>query len=130
MLERRVAHRARLLWIPALCNTLFGVLLTYTSAPWLEVLPFEFPGIRPREVAVVTSLIRTCSGPGNGNGRLKAVTHGRRRSHGGLRTNLSSLDLFQYFAYYRIIEINNVWCLQVATQERSSRPAELCAKKT
>ena len=57
-------------------------MLTYTSAPWLlivlltgvgvvwivspvlEVLPFEFPGIRPREVAVVTSLIRTCSGLG------------------------------------------------------------------
>jgi cyanate permease len=82
MLERRVRRRALLLWIPALCNTLFGILLTYASAPWLlivlltgvgvvwivspvlEVLPFEFPGIRPREVAVVTSLIRTCSGLG------------------------------------------------------------------
>lgn len=82
MLERRVTRRALLLWVPALCNTLFGILLTYTEAPWLlivlltgvgvvwivspvlEMLPFEFPGIRPREVAVVTSLIRTCSGLG------------------------------------------------------------------
>jgi predicted MFS family arabinose efflux permease len=68
--------------VPALCNTLFGVLSTYTSAPWLlmvlltgvgvvwivspvmDVLPFEFPGIRPREVAVITSLVKTCSGLG------------------------------------------------------------------
>ena len=82
VLEKRVQHRKLLLWVPALCNTLFGVLITYTSAPWLlmvlltgvgvvwivspviEVLPFEFPGIRPREVAVVTSLVKTCSGLG------------------------------------------------------------------
>jgi cyanate permease len=82
VLEKRVQRRALLLWVPALCNTLFGIMLTYTAAPWLlillltgvgvvwivapvlEVLPFEFPGIRPREVAVVTSLIRTCSGLG------------------------------------------------------------------
>jgi cyanate permease len=82
MLERQVTRRALLLWVPALCNTLFGILLTYTAAPWLlivlltgvgvvwivspvlDMLPFEFPGIRPREVAVVTSLIRTCSGLG------------------------------------------------------------------
>jgi len=82
VLERRVKRRALLLWVPALCNTLFGVMLTFTAVPWLltvlltgvgvvwvvspvlEVLPFEFPGISPREVAVVTSLIRTCSGLG------------------------------------------------------------------
>jgi MFS transporter, ACS family, D-galactonate transporter len=82
VLEKRVQHRKLLLWVPALCNTVFGVLITYTSAPWLlmvlltgvgviwivspvmDVLPFEFPGIRPREVAVVTSLVKTCSGLG------------------------------------------------------------------
>jgi cyanate permease len=82
VLDKRVQHRKLLLWVPALCNTLFGVLITYTSAPWLlmvlltgvgvvwivspvmDVLPFEFPGIRPREVAVVTSLVKTCSGLG------------------------------------------------------------------
>ena len=36
----------------------------------MEVLPFEFPGIRPREVAVVTSLIRTCSGLGFAGGSM------------------------------------------------------------
>jgi len=82
VIDKRVRHRKLLLWVPALCNTVFGVLLTYTSAPWLlmvlltgvgvvwivspvmEVLPFEFPGIRPREVAVLTSLVKTCSGLG------------------------------------------------------------------
>jgi len=82
MLERRVTRRALLLWVPALCNTLFGILLTSTAVLWLLIvlltgvgvvwmvspvldrLPFAFPGIRPREVAVVTSLIRTCSGLG------------------------------------------------------------------
>jgi len=33
-------------------------------SPVLEVLPFEFPGIRPREVAVIASLIRTLMGLG------------------------------------------------------------------
>jgi predicted MFS family arabinose efflux permease len=82
VIDKRVQHRKLLLWVPALCNTVFGVLITYTSAPWLlmvlltgvgvvwivspviEVLPFEFPGIRPREVAVLTSLVKTCSGLG------------------------------------------------------------------
>ena len=35
VLEKRVQHRKLLLWVPALCNTLFGVLITYTSTPWL-----------------------------------------------------------------------------------------------
>jgi ACS family D-galactonate transporter-like MFS transporter len=82
VIDKRVHHRKLLLWVPALCNTVFGVLITYTSAPWLlmvlltgvgvvwivspviEVLPFEFPGIHPREVAVLTSLMKTCSGLG------------------------------------------------------------------
>jgi len=82
ILDKRVQHRKRLLWVPALCNTLLGVLITYTSTPWLlmvlltgvgvvwivspvmDVLPYEFPGIRPREVAVITSLVKTCSGLG------------------------------------------------------------------
>jgi len=38
--------------------------VVWIVSPVLEMLPFEFPGIRPREVAVVTSLIRTCSGLG------------------------------------------------------------------
>jgi len=81
-LEKKVSNRKLLLWLPALCNVLLGVGITLTSAPWLlmalltgtgviwivspvlEVLPFEFPGIRPREVAVIASLIRTFMGLG------------------------------------------------------------------
>jgi cyanate permease len=82
VLEKKVLQRKFLLWVPALCNTLFGVLITCTHSPWwlivlltgvgvvwtvspvIEVLPFEFPGIHPREVAVIESLIKTCSGLG------------------------------------------------------------------
>jgi len=82
VLEKKVHNRRLLLWVPALGNTLFGVAIPFTSSPWLliglltgvgvmwvvspviEVLPFEFPGIRPREVAVVVSLIKTLSGLG------------------------------------------------------------------
>jgi cyanate permease len=82
LLEKRVQRRKLLLWVPALGNMLFGILLTYASAPWLlivlltgvgvvwivspviEVLPFEFPGISPRQVAVLSSLLKTCSGLG------------------------------------------------------------------
>jgi cyanate permease len=81
-LAKQVSGRKLLLWIPALCNVLFGVGITLTSSLWLliilltgtgviwivspvlEVLPFEFPGIRPREVAVIASLIRTLMGLG------------------------------------------------------------------
>jgi predicted MFS family arabinose efflux permease len=87
-LERKVPNRKLLLWLPALCNMLFGVIITYTSSPWLlmilltgvgvvwivspvmEILPFEFPGIRPREVAVVVSLVKTLSGLGFAAGPL------------------------------------------------------------
>ena len=88
VLEKWVTHRKHLLWIPALGNTVCGMLITYTSAPWLlvvlltsvglvwivspviEVLPFEFPGIHPREVAVLTALVKTCSGLGFALGPL------------------------------------------------------------
>jgi DHA1 family inner membrane transport protein len=81
-LSKQVPNRKLLLWIPALCNVVFGVALTLVSSPWwimglltgigliwvvspiLDVLPFEFPGIRPREVAVISSLIRTLMGLG------------------------------------------------------------------
>jgi predicted MFS family arabinose efflux permease len=88
VLEKKVPQRKLLLWVPALCNTLFGVMITCTSSLWLlivlltgvgvvwivspvmEVLPFEFPGIRPREVAVISSLVKTCSGLGFAAGPL------------------------------------------------------------
>jgi len=82
VLEKKVLHRKRLLWVPALGNMLCGILVACAPAPWLlmvlltgvgvvwvvspvlEVLPFEFPGIRSREVAVIVSLVKTCSGLG------------------------------------------------------------------
>ena len=71
-------QRKLLLWVPALCNTMLGIAIVLTPSPWLpwafsragcgsptiEVLPFEFPGIRPREVAVIASLVKTLSGLG------------------------------------------------------------------
>jgi cyanate permease len=82
LLARRVQQRKLLLWVPALCNTLLGIAIVLTPSPWLlmglltgmgvvwivsptiEVLPFEFPGIRPRQVAVLVSLVKTLSGLG------------------------------------------------------------------
>jgi predicted MFS family arabinose efflux permease len=81
-LEKKVPNRRLLLWVPACSNMLCGVAIAYTSSPWLllvlltgiglgwvvspvmDILPFEFPGIRLREVAVVVSLVRTLSGLG------------------------------------------------------------------
>jgi predicted MFS family arabinose efflux permease len=81
-LAKNVPNRKHLLWIPALCNMLLGSSTTLVTSPWLlallltaigivwivspvmEILPFEYPGIRPREVAVIASLIRTFMGLG------------------------------------------------------------------
>jgi cyanate permease len=88
VLEKKVQNRRLLLWVPALGNALLGVAIPFTASPWLlmglltgvgvvwmvspviEVLPFEFPGIRPREVAVVVSLVKTLSGLGFALGPL------------------------------------------------------------
>ena len=81
-IARRVHNRKVLLTVPALFNVLFGVTITLTpyplllmalitglglvwvATPAIQVLPFEFPDIRPREVTVVSSLVNTCSGLG------------------------------------------------------------------
>lgn len=108
-LERRVQHRKLLLWIPALANAVLGVAVTFVSSPWLlmvlltgigmvwivspvmEVLPFEFPGIRPREVAVVVSLVRTLMGFGFAIGPI--VTGYITELTGSLHTGLVVLCL-------------------------------------
>ena len=81
-LGRRVRNRKHLLWIPALLNVVLGVTITISTNPlllmvlitgmgviWIvspvvQVMPFEFPGIRPREVAGMTFLVHTFSGLG------------------------------------------------------------------
>ena len=82
LLERKVRSRKLFLWVPSLFNVVFGLAIAVTpnplllmalitglgmvwiASPVVQVLPFEFPGIRPREVAVVSSLVATFSGLG------------------------------------------------------------------
>jgi predicted MFS family arabinose efflux permease len=109
VLEKRVQHRQFLLWIPALCNMLLGLAITYTTTPWLlmvlltgvglvwiaspimEILPFELPDIHPREVAVIVSLVRTLSGLGFAIGPL--VTGMVAQWTGSLQIGLLALCL-------------------------------------
>jgi len=81
-LARKVTKRKLLLWVPALLNTALGVAIVLTpwpllliplisalglvwvATPAMQILPFEFPGITPREVAVVSSLVITFMGLG------------------------------------------------------------------
>ena len=78
----KLRSRKALLVVPALLNAVFGVVITVSEAPallmvfitglglvWvatpaIQVLPFEFPGVLPREVAVLTGLILTFMGVG------------------------------------------------------------------
>jgi cyanate permease len=104
VLEKKVLNRKLLLWIPALCNMLLGITITYTTTPWLlmmlltgvglvwivspviEVLPFELPDIQPREIAVIVSLVKTLSGLGFAIGPL--VTGLVAQVTGSLQTGL------------------------------------------
>lgn len=108
-LAKKVVNRRLLLWVPALCNVLFGVAITWTSSPWvlmllltgmglswvvspiLEILPFEFPGIRPREVAVIGTLLRTLMGLGFALGPM--ITGLVAERTGSLQTGLLTLCL-------------------------------------
>ena len=81
-LAKKIRNRKLLLGIPALFNTLFGVgvilsgdpvvlmaLITGLGLVWIftpaiNVLPFEFRYISPREVAVISSLVITFSSLG------------------------------------------------------------------
>ena len=74
--------------MPALLNAVLGVAITLSEAPvllmifitglglvWvatpaIQVLPFEFPGAAPRQVAVLTALILTFMGVGFALGPL------------------------------------------------------------
>ena len=53
-------HRAHALPVAA-HGTAHGPGVVWIVSPTIEVLPFEFPGIRPREVAVIASLVKTLS---------------------------------------------------------------------
>lgn len=85
-ISRHVPNRKLLLTVPALFNVALGVAITITpyplalmalitglglvwvASPAIELLPFEFPGIGPREVVVVSALIHTVTGLGFATG--------------------------------------------------------------
>ena len=98
-----------MLWVPALLNVVLGLAITLTPYPWLlmllitglgivwiitpviQVLPFEFPGISPREVAVVNALVLTLMGLGFAVGPV--VTGLIEQITGSLETGLVGLCL-------------------------------------
>ena len=108
-LAHKIPNRKLLLGVPALFNVLFGVAITFTpnpillmflitglglvwvATPAINVLPFEFPGIRPREVAVISSLVVTFSGLGFAVGPV--VTGLVAQLTGSLQTGLVTLCL-------------------------------------
>ena len=108
-LAHKVSNRKLLLGVPALFNVLFGVAIAVTpnpillmflitglglvwvATPAIHVLPFEFPRIRPREVAVVSSLVWTFSGLGFAAGPV--VTGLVAQLTGSLQTGLLTLCL-------------------------------------
>lgn len=109
-LSKNVTNRRYLLLVPAICNVIFGIAITFTSSPWglmllltgtgsiwivssvLEVLPFEFPGIQPREVAVIASLVRVLMGVGFAAGPMWVGWVATRT--GSLQTGFFVLGLF------------------------------------
>ena len=106
-LAHKIRNRKLLLGVPALFNVLFGVAIIFTpnpillmflitglgivwvATPAINVLPFEFPGIRPREVAVISSLVVTFSGLGFAAGPV--VTGLVAEFTGSLQTGLVTL---------------------------------------
>ncbi len=109
-LARKVTNRKLLLAVPALLNVLFGLAITVTpnpillmflisglgivwvATPAINVLPFEFPDISPREVAVISSLVVTFSGLGFAAGPV--VTGVVAQATGSIQTGLVTLCLF------------------------------------
>ena len=105
----KLHSRKALLVVPALLNAVFGVVITLSEAPpmlmvfisglglvWIatpaiQVLPFEFPGVLPREVAVLTGLILTFMGVGFAIGPMLVgvVT----QLTGSIQTGLIALSL-------------------------------------
>lgn len=109
VLARKVPNRKVLLGAATLCNMFLGVAIALTPSPWIlavllmgmgvvwivspvvDVLPFEFPGIRPRQVAVIASLVKTFSGLGFATGPV--VTGWVAERTGSLQTGLVVLCL-------------------------------------
>lgn len=85
-IHRHISNRRLMTLLPAALNTLFtvgallsssavaaaaaltGLGLVWAFVPAMEVLPFEFRGIRPQQVSALTALTLTCSAIGFGGG--------------------------------------------------------------
>lgn len=107
---RHLPNRKALLTVTALANTAFGVAIALTPNPWLlmafmfalgavwapspaiQVLPFDFPGIQPREVAMAASLVGTLGGLGFATGAL--VTGYAAEATGSLASGLLAMSVF------------------------------------
>ena len=105
----KLHSRKALLVAPALLNAVFGVVITLSEAPpllmvfitglglvWIatpaiQVLPFEFPGVLPREVAVLTGLILTFMGVGFAVGPMLVGVVAQLT--GSIQTGLIALSL-------------------------------------
>ena len=105
----KLRSRKALLVVPALLNAVFGVVITLSEAPamlmvfitglglvWIatpaiQVLPFEFPGVLPREVAVLTGLILTFMGVGFAIGPMLVGVVAQMT--GSIQTGLIALSL-------------------------------------
>ena len=108
-LGRRVRNRKLLLGVPAVLNVVLGVGIAITpfplllmalitgmgliwvASPAIQVLPFEFPGIRPREVAVIVALVQTLGGLGYAVGPV--VVGVAEEITGSLQTGMIALSL-------------------------------------
>jgi predicted MFS family arabinose efflux permease len=107
---RHVPNRKVLLTVTALANTACGLAITLTPNPWLlmafmfalgavwapfpaiQVLPFDFPGIQPREVAMAVSLMGTLGGLGFATGAL--ITGYAAEVTGSLVSGLLAMSVF------------------------------------
>ena len=85
-IHRHIGNRRLMTLLPAALNTLFtvgallsssavaavaaltGLGLVWAFVPAMEVLPFEFRGIRPQQVSALAALTLTCSAIGFGGG--------------------------------------------------------------
>ena len=108
-INRRAANRRLLLTIPAFLNVVFALGITLTNGavplavliagmglvwiavPALEMLPFEFDGIAPREVTAISALVVTLSALGFAAGPV--ITGVVAELSGSLQTGLLAMSL-------------------------------------
>ena len=108
-INRRAANRRLLLTIPAILNValslgitlihgmaplamlIAGMGLVWIAVPAIEMLPFEFEGIAPREVATMSALVVTLSALGFAVGPM--ITGAVAQFTGSLQTGLLVMSL-------------------------------------